>query len=215
MDKISTRIIISSIAIFLIILIRYYQKSKTSFYSMRDDIIKPDPENNKQVLKSNIDYDYSIIKTIKNLIEDKNFILLTESINDSHFVIEFKNYDSAPFEFKRQSTYIKINGNLDNNTLDFSTWSDRYELGQNGHNESILSSFKRELGLTDQNNGLNPIKAIKDEIGSGAFQRWDQLTRKMLFESKKTRDQVLEELISYGLKKEMAEKILDLHKGNV
>ncbi len=54
------------------------------------------------------------------------------------------------------------------------------------------------------------VDEIKSEIGVGSFNRWYELTIKMLYESNKSMSQVKEELISYGLKKETAEKLLKL-----
>jgi hypothetical protein len=56
------------------------------------------------------------------------------------------------------------------------------------------------------------VDEIKSEIGVGAFNRWYELTKKMLYENNKSMSQVKEELISYGLKKETAEKLLKLFK---
>jgi ribosomal protein S10 len=52
---------------------------------------------------------------------------------------------------------------------------------------------------------------IKKEIGAGAFKRWNEFTHRMIIESKKTKEQVLEELKKYGLKEEIAIKFIALY----
>jgi hypothetical protein len=81
-------------------------------------------------------------------------------------------------------------------------------------NENVLddksSIFQKES--YHRFNRIDLEKEIISEIGYGSFERWHQLTRKMLLESKKSREKVLDEIISFGLKKEIAEKMIELFK---
>ena len=84
---------------------------------------------------------------------------------------------------------------------------------QNAHEisvEEISSEIQNEeLRRIDKNELKNEII---EEIGYGPYERWYQLTSKMIFESKKSREKTFDELVSYGLNKEIAKKMIGLFK---
>ena len=76
--------------------------------------------------------------------------------------------------------------------------------------EEISSEIKNEgFRRIDKNELKNEII---EEIGYGPYERWHQLTSKMIFESKKSREKTFDELVSYGLNKEIAKKFIELFK---
>jgi hypothetical protein len=150
----------------------------------------------------------NIIEIIKMIIEQKRFILIQSNINNKLFEFIIKNYENEPL--KREPTYIKITGDSSTSDLEFSSWSDTFTVGQHVHNNSVLNSFISELEVTIANKGVNPIDEIKKQIGASAYYRWKQLAQKMLRESEKSEEQVINELVSYGLSKDLAVKIIEL-----
>lgn len=88
----------------------------------------------------------SVSKEIIKTIYDLNFVLKINNIDKvGNYEIEFINYDKKIFDFKRQSTHIKLTGNDNSTKIDHIVWSDRYEYGQNGHNQKIVESFFERL----------------------------------------------------------------------
>ncbi len=85
-------------------------------------------------------------QVIQQLIEEMGFIVKSKEINENlDYEITFVNYEKKLFDFKRQSTYIQINGNEKTKELTYTTWSDRYEYGQNSHNNKIANDFLEKL----------------------------------------------------------------------
>ncbi|MFM7683674.1 MAG: hypothetical protein ACKO7P_13180 [Bacteroidota bacterium] len=83
---------------------------------------------------------------ILNLIEEMGYILISNNINSNlDYEITFINYEKKLFDFKRQSTYIKVSGNEKIKQISYTTWSDRYEYGQNSHNDEIAQEFLVKL----------------------------------------------------------------------
>ena len=83
---------------------------------------------------------------ILNLIEELGYILISNNINNIlDYEITFVNYKKKLFDFKRQSTFIKVTGNEKIKEISYTTWSDRYEYGQNSHNDEIAQEFLKKL----------------------------------------------------------------------
>jgi len=83
---------------------------------------------------------------ILNLIEEMDYILISNNINSNlDYEITFKNYEKKIFDFKRESSYIKVTGNEKIKEISYITWSDRYEYGQNSHNDEIAHEFLVKL----------------------------------------------------------------------
>ena len=74
------------------------------------------------------------------------YILISNNIdNNLNFEITFVNYEKKIFDFKRQSTFIKVTGNEKIKEISYTTWSDRYEYGQNSHNDKIAQDFLKKI----------------------------------------------------------------------
>jgi hypothetical protein len=90
----------------------------------------------------------SVSKQIVKTIEDLNFVLKSNNLDKSgNYEIEFVNYDNKIFDFKRQSTFIKLTGNDKSTKIDHIVWSNRYEYGQYGHNEKVVTTFFDRLKI--------------------------------------------------------------------
>jgi hypothetical protein len=90
----------------------------------------------------------SVSKEIFKTIDDLNFVLKSNNLDKSgNYEIEFVNYDNKIFDFKRQSTYIKLTGNDKSTKIDHIVWSNRYEYGQYAHNEKVITIFFDQLKI--------------------------------------------------------------------
>jgi hypothetical protein len=91
-------------------------------------------------------FEGSVYNLALNLIEELGFILVSKELSTAHdFEITFVNYEKKIFDFKRQSTYIKLSGKDNSKDISYTTWSDRYEFGQNSHNDEIAQEFLYKL----------------------------------------------------------------------
>ena len=185
-----------------------------NYYKNRKIKSKIDPntnmdEGNIHVLEDlstsktiNLSPQKNISLTINKLIEEKNLIKVNETIDGETFEILAKNHDYS-------TIFITISGNLRRGELEYSCWSETNNSKQ--RNDGFLYSFKRELEYMYSNNDVSLATEIKNEIGLASFKRWDELTRKMIYESKKQKDQCIKELVGYGLKEELAEKLVHFY----
>jgi hypothetical protein len=115
------------------------------------------------------------------------------------------NINKASTKGTEEKEILKEKQDSDQMTLDFNV--------QNAHEisvEEISSDIQNEEFRRIDRNELK--NEIIEEIGYGSYERWYQLTSKMIFESKKSREKTFDELISYGLNKEIAKKMIELFK---
>lgn len=88
----------------------------------------------------------SVYNLISELIDEMGYILISKNMtNNLYYEITFKNYEKNFLEFKRVSTFIKLTGNDKSKEISYSTWSERYEYGQNSHNDKIAQDFLTKL----------------------------------------------------------------------
>jgi hypothetical protein len=130
----------------IILIVRYFQQSSAKKFSIKNNKIEGDKSynlnNGDMVFFINIPINQSII----NLIDEMEYILISKNVSsDNYYEITFMNYKKKLFDFKRQSTYIKLNGNDNSQNITYTTWSDRYEFGQNSHNDKIANEFLLKL----------------------------------------------------------------------
>ena len=91
-------------------------------------------------------FEGSVYDLVLTLIEEMGYILVSKHLsNTQDFEITFVNYEKKLFDFKRQSTFIKVTGNEKIKGISYTTWSDRYEYGQNSHNDKIAQEFLKKL----------------------------------------------------------------------
>lgn len=137
----------------LIIAVRLSQKNNKKTIDLKES--SPDSKVNEVI--SQIDHssliehsqrNLSVSKEIVKTIDDLNFVLKSNNLDKSgNYEIEFVNYEKKIFDFKRQSTHIKLTGNDKSTKIDHIVWSDRYEYGQYGHNEEIVTTFFDRLKI--------------------------------------------------------------------
>lgn len=91
-------------------------------------------------------FEGSISNLILQLIEEMGYILISKNISNTlDYEITFVNYEKKFFDLKRQSTFIKVTGNDKSKEISYTTWSERYEYGQNIHNDGIAHEFLEKL----------------------------------------------------------------------
>jgi hypothetical protein len=91
-------------------------------------------------------FEGSVYDLVLTLIEEMGYILVSKHLsNTQDFEITFVNYEKKLFDFKRQSTFIKISGKNKSKDISYTTWSERYEYGQNSHNDDIAQVFLKNL----------------------------------------------------------------------
>ena len=91
-------------------------------------------------------FEGSVYDLVLTLIEEMGYILVSKHLsNTQDFEITFVNYEKKLFDFKRQSTFIKISGKNKSKDISYTTWSERYEYGQNSHNDDIAQDFLKNL----------------------------------------------------------------------
>lgn len=106
-----------------------------------NNIIDPKIQDESKVINS-VEENISVYEMILKIIDDMGYILISKNIKSNlHFEIEFVNYERKWTDFKRQPTYVKLNGYEKSKNVLYTTWSDRYEFGQNYHNNKIARRF--------------------------------------------------------------------------
>ena len=91
-------------------------------------------------------FEGSVYDLVLTLIKEMGYILVSKHLsNTQDFEITFVNYEKKLFDFKRQSTFIKISGKNKSKDISYTTWSERYEYGQNSHNDDIAKDFLKNL----------------------------------------------------------------------
>jgi hypothetical protein len=91
-------------------------------------------------------FEDSVYDLVLTLIEEMGYILVSKHLsNTQDFEITFVNYEKKLFDFKRESTFIKISGKNKSKDISYTTWSERYEYGQNSHNDDIAQDFLKNL----------------------------------------------------------------------
>lgn len=144
------RFVISAL-ILAIIKVLTQRKTKKKYKINRDEI-KKGKENNLVVDEKLENVNQSPLEgsaanlTLK-LIEEMGYILILNKNlhNTSYYEITFKNYEKKLFDFKRESTFIKVTGHDKSKEISYTTWSERYEYGQNSHNDKIAQDFLEKL----------------------------------------------------------------------
>ena len=135
----------------IIILVRIYQKKSKKEFKLNskatnDHKTKGADIHGKSDSDSGAVLEGSIYAQALSLIEEMGYILVSKNISDTNdFEITFMNYEKKFFDFKRESTYITLTGNENTREITYTTWSDRYEFGQNSHNNTIAESFLNNL----------------------------------------------------------------------
>jgi hypothetical protein len=135
----------------IIIIVKALQQNTTKKFKINGDETdgeKPNSmefdENIENVKKSSFENHASNL--MLKLIEEMGYILISNNINNNlDYEITFVNYEKKLFDFKRQSTFIKVTGNEKIKGISYTTWSDRYEYGQNSHNDEIAQEFLKKL----------------------------------------------------------------------
>jgi len=135
----------------IIIIVKALQQNTTKKFEINGDETddgKPNSmefdENIENVKQSSFESHASNL--ILKLIEEMGYILISNNIyNNCDYEITFVNYEKKLFDFKRQSTFIKVTGNEKIKGISYTTWSDRYEYGQNSHNDEIAQEFLKKL----------------------------------------------------------------------
>ena len=91
-------------------------------------------------------FEGSVYDLVLTLIKEMGYVLVSKHLsNTQDFEITFVNYEKKLFDFKRQSTFIKISGKNKSKDISYTTWSERYEYGQNSHNDDIAKDFLKNL----------------------------------------------------------------------
>jgi hypothetical protein len=135
----------------IIIIVKALQQNTTKKFKINGDETdeqKPNSmefdENIENVKQSSFESNASNL--ILKLIDEMGYILISNNINNNlDYEITFVNYEKKLFDFKRQSTFIKVTGNEKIKEISYTTWSDRYEYGQNSHNDEIAQEFLKKL----------------------------------------------------------------------
>jgi hypothetical protein len=138
------------IALIIVIVKALQQNTKKEFKLNADksdkDTINSSNLNVKLESVNEPTFEGSVYNLGLNLIEEMRFILVSKNLSITHdYEITFVNYEKKLFDFKRQSTFIKLSGNNKSKDISYTTWSERYEYGQNSHNDKIAQEFLKKL----------------------------------------------------------------------
>jgi hypothetical protein len=135
----------------IIIIVKALQQNSTKKFKINGDEIDYEKQNDVEIdekienVKQSSFENHSSNLILK-LIEEMGYILISNNIdNNLNFEITFVNYEKKIFDFKRQSTFIKVTGNEKIKEISYTTWSDRYEYGQNSHNDKIAQDFLKKI----------------------------------------------------------------------
>lgn len=141
---------------FLIIFwVRNAQKKRKIHGRIESDSSKDTSANFNRSLETKNNIHNLYYNRVISLIRDFDYILVKSKKSEQGFEITFKNYDYNFWNFKRVPTYVKVVGFINSNTLEYSTWSDRYEYGQNSHNEKFVVKFKSIVENLDNKHKKN------------------------------------------------------------
>ena len=144
------KIVLYGAAIFIVQLIRKNQKKTKQVGRIKSvrNKISVDITSSSEIKNNIRDFHF---ERIKSLINDQEYVLVKSKKSGQGFEITFKNYEEKLFKLRRLPTYVKVSGliNSDDLDLEFSSWSDRYEYGQNSHNHEFLTKFQNIVGVSD------------------------------------------------------------------
>ena len=128
---------------FLIIFwVKNAQKKRKIHGRIESDSTKDTSANFNSLLETENNIHDLYYDRVISLIRDFDYILVKSKKSEQGFEITFKNYDYNVWNFKRVPTYVKVVGLINSDILEYSTWSDRYEYGQNSHNDKFVIKFK-------------------------------------------------------------------------
>jgi hypothetical protein len=138
------------IALIIVIVKALQQNTKKEFKLNADksdkDTINSSDLDFKSESVNQSTFEGSVYNLAINLIEEMGFMLVSKNISNTHdYEITFVNYEKKLFDFKRQSTFIKLSGKDKSKDISYTTWSERYEYGQNSHNDEIAQDFLSKL----------------------------------------------------------------------
>lgn len=128
-------------------LVKSFQQSSKKEISLDSTQANRNGTNEANAGKMNsVSAGFSVNKQIVELINELNYVLISNKVNEQlDYEIVLKNYENKFLDLKRQATIMKIQGNDQSKELSYSTWSDRYEYGQNSHNSEIAEDFIERL----------------------------------------------------------------------
>lgn len=135
----------------IILIVKALQKNNTKKFKINEvetDEKKQNSIETDEKLEnvSQSSFEGSAYDLILNQIEEMGYILISSDIkNNLDYEITFVNYEKKLFDFKLQSTFIKVTGNEKINEISYTTWSERYEFGQNSNNDAIAQEFLQKL----------------------------------------------------------------------
>jgi hypothetical protein len=135
----------------IIAIIKSFQQTTEKKYTINNDTTDDDKTINNNILNdlksiSQTEVEISVNEKILKLIEEMGYILISNNINiNLDYETTFVNYKKKFFDFKRQPTNIKLSGNDKSKNVKYTSWSDRYEYGQNSHNDDIAKGFLKTL----------------------------------------------------------------------
>jgi len=195
-----------SLIILIPIILKEFHKNRKGKINFNASIQNDSTDNSEQIIKIPQEIDTEIIKIILSLIESKDFTLVENNTNNNTFKIIIK----TSIQGMHWPVFIQLDGDLEFKSIAYFSWSEKYAIGQNSWNQSVMKSFILELKAIILYNGVNPIEDIKTKIGSSAYYRWNELAQKML-RNGKTKEQVINELVYYGLEKNLAFQIVEMH----
>lgn len=135
----------------IIVIVKALQKNTTKKFKINEVVTDEKKQNNIETDEkleniSQSSFEGSAYDLILNQIEEMGYILISSDIkNNLDYEITFVNYEKKLFDFKLQSTFIKVTGNEKINEISYTTWSERYEFGQNSNNDAIAQEFLQKL----------------------------------------------------------------------
>jgi hypothetical protein len=135
----------------IIVIVKALQQDTTKKFKINGDETDKEKPNSMEFDEKleNVNqssFEGSTSNLILKLVEEMGYILILNNINNTlDYEITFVNYEKKLFDIKRQSTFIKVTGKEKTKEISYSTWSDRYEYGQNSHNDKIAQEFLKKL----------------------------------------------------------------------
>ena len=135
----------------IIVIVKALQKNTTKKFKFNESETDEEKLNGVEIDEklenvSQSTFEGSAYDLILNQIEEMGYILISSEIKNSlDYEITFVNYEKKMFDFKLQSTFIKVIGNEKTKEISYTTWSERYEFGQNSNNNEIAQEFLIKL----------------------------------------------------------------------
>jgi hypothetical protein len=135
----------------IIVIVKALQKNTTKKFKINEGVTDEEKQNSVEIDQklenvSHSSFEGSAYDLILNQIEEMGYILISSEIkNNLDYEITFVNYEKKLFDFKLQSTFIKVIGNEKVKEISYTTWSERYEFGQNSNNDAIAQEFLQKL----------------------------------------------------------------------